>query len=61
MISAAPLLITSFHFYLFKIIIVCSLNAIQEGGVGGGEGAKRHPTSFSPVTSTNVELAPKSF
>ena len=28
--------------------------------VGGGR-LKGHPTSFSPVTSANVELAPKTF
>ena len=29
--------------------------------VGGGGRLKGHPTSFSPVTSANVELAPKTF
>ena len=33
------------------------LNPIQDGEVG----AKRPPTSFSPVTSTNEEISPKTF
>ena len=35
-----------------------TLNPI-ENGVGGG--AKRPPTSFSPVTSTNVKISPQIF
>ena len=32
------------------------LNSIQDGGGGGGRGQKGPPTSFSPVTSTNVGI-----
>ena len=35
---------------------ICSFNAIQDGG-----GAKDSPTSFSPVTPTNVRISPKNF
>ena len=31
----------------------------EKGGVGGGQ--KGPPTSFSPVTSRNVGISPKSF
>ena len=31
------------------------------GGGAGGRGAKRPPTSFSPVTSTNVGFRPQNF
>ena len=37
-----------FHAYFFK--------PIQDG-----EGPKRPPTSFSPATSTNVEISPHNF
>ena len=37
--------------------VVYSVNPIQDGGLG----AKRPPTSFSPVTSTNVEFGPQNF
>ena len=37
-----------------------AINPIQDEGMGAG--AKRPPpTSFSPVTSTNVETSPKNF
>ena len=29
--------------------------------MGEGEGAKLPPTSFSPVTSTNVKISPQNF
>ena len=35
-------------------------NPIQMGGRGGG-GQKVPRTSFSPVTSTNVEISPQNF
>ena len=35
-------------------------NPIQMGGRGGGE-QKVPRTSFSPVTSTNVEISPQNF
>ena len=40
------------------------LNPIQDGGGGGGGGGPKSPappTSFSPVTPTNVEFSPKTF
>ena len=40
------------------MLIGTSVNPIQDGGGGGG--AKRPtPTSFSPVTSTNVGTSPQ--
>ena len=36
-------------------------NPIQDGGGGGGGGQKGSPTSFSPVTSTNVGISPQNF
>ena len=41
--------------YYFCFLV---LNPIQDGGGGG---AKRTPTSFSPVTSTNVGFGPQNF
>ena len=41
-------------------IFVGSFNPIQDGE-GGGGWAKRPPTSFSPVTSTNVGISPENF
>ena len=38
-------------------IFVGSFNPIQDWGGG----AKRPPTSFSPVTSTNVGISPENF
>ena len=35
---------------------MADLNPIQDG-----EGQKAPPTSFSPVTSTNVRISPKNF
>ena len=43
---------------ILGIIIDIKLNPIQDGG-GGGK--KALPTSFSPVTSTNVRISPKNF
>ena len=38
------------------------LNPIQDGGVGGGgDCQKGPPTSFSPVSSTNVGISPQDF
>ena len=37
--------------------LVVLLNPIQDGGEGVGQ--KGPPTSFSPVTSTNVGISPK--
>ena len=34
-------------------------NPIQDGGGGGGQ--KGPPTSFSPVTSTNIGIRPQNF
>ena len=45
-------------------LIKKELNPIQDwGGGGGGGGSKSHPnpTSFSPVTSTNVPVRPQNF
>ena len=36
------------------------VNPIQDGR-GGGGGTKARPTSFTPVTSTNVGLRPQNF
>ena len=36
-------------------------NPIQDGGGGGGGGEKAPPTSFSPVTSTNVGFGLQNF
>ena len=38
---------------------IVSFNPIQDGE--SAEGAKRPPTSFSPVTSTNVGISPQNF
>ena len=47
-----------FSFGHAKILVKLEFYPIQNGGVG----AKRPlPTIFSPVTSTNVQLAPKTF
>ena len=35
------------------------IDPVQDGGAGGGK--KAPPTSFSPVTSTNVEIRPQNF
>ena len=39
------------------MMLIC-INPIQDGGGGWQKGP---PTSFSPVTSTNVELSPQKF
>ena len=39
------------------MMLIC-INPIQDGGGGRQKGP---PTSFSPVTSTNVELSPQNF
>ena len=52
-----------FHFYLPKNVdnnCKHKVNPIQDGGGGGGGEQKDPPTSFSPVTSTNVGISPKS-
>ena len=36
---------------------ICSVNPIQDGGWEG----KKPPTSFSPVTSTNVRISSQNF
>ena len=38
-----------------------TFNPIQDGGGGVGGGQKVPPTSFSPVTSTNVGVRPQNF
>ena len=35
--------------------MITDFNSIQDGGGGGG------PTSFSPITSTNVRISSKNF
>ena len=43
-------------------ILKNSINPIQDGEDWvGREGAKRPPTNFSPVTSTNVRISPQNF
>ena len=41
------------------MFLIDILNPIQDGGGEGGQ--KGYPTSFSPVTFTNVEISPKNF
>ena len=41
---------------LLASVFLCAFNPIQDEG-----GAKRLPTSFSPVTSTNVGISPRNF
>ena len=46
------------NYYCFEKI-TSFINPIQDGGGGGGWGGEKGPlTSFSPVTSTNVEISP---
>ena len=46
--------------FILKALFV--LNPIQDGGGrGGGERQKGFPTSFSPVTSTNVRISQQNF
>ena len=42
-------------------MMVIRINPIQDGGRGGGGRQKGPPTSFSPVTSTNVGVSPQNF
>ena len=41
------------------MMMLIRINPIQDEGGGGWQ--KGPPTSFSPVTSTNVGLSPKNF
>ena len=43
-------------FFWNKQYVYIAFNPIQDGG-----GKKAPPTSFSPVTSTNVGISPKNF
>ena len=44
--------------HTFEAVIVI-FNPIPDGE--GGRGSKKSPTSFSPVTSTNVGISPQNF
>ena len=51
------------HELLIPKLHVYGFNPIQNGGAGGGTGGgkKASPTSFSPLTSTNVGFSPQNF
>ena len=42
-------------------LLSCLINPIQQGGGGEGGAKSLPPTSFFPVTSTNVGISPKIF
>ena len=46
------------HKHIEKNILIY-FNPIQDGGGGGGK--KAPPTSFSPLTSTDVGISPQNF
>ena len=49
--------------FLSSLIPLCYLTLfpIQDGGGRGAWGVEGSPSSFSPVTSTNVGLSPQNF
>ena len=49
------------HELLIAKLHVYGFNPIPNGGGMGGGGKKASPTSFSPVTSTNVGFGPQNF
>ena len=47
--------------HLYAQMKLLSVNPIQNGGWGGRAKSPLPPTSFSPVTSTNVGVRPQNF